>query len=48
MHRYDDIHSESVYAGCGAEVFRGFDSDGLALVLVLDSLGSRWGIGLML
>ena len=31
----------------GAEVCRGFDSDGLALVLVLASLGSGWGLGLM-
>ena len=31
----------------GAEVCRGFDSDGLALVLVLASLGRRWGLGLM-
>jgi hypothetical protein len=31
----------------GDEVCRGFDSDGLVLVLVLASLGRRWGLGLM-
>ena len=36
VHRYDDIHSEAVHA------------DGLALVLLLLSLGSRWGLQLML
>ena len=47
VHRYDDIHSEAVHAGAD-EVCQGFDSDGLALVLLLLSLGSRWGLVLML
>jgi len=47
VHRYDDIHSEAVHAGAD-EVCQGFDSDGLALVLLLLSLGSRWGSVLML
>ncbi len=40
----DLLHAASM----GADgVCKGFDSDGLALVLVLVSLGSRWGLGLM-
>ena len=49
VHRYDDItFTANLYARGADEVCQGFDSDGLALVLLLLSIGSRWGLGLML
>ena len=47
VHRYDDIHS-NVYTRVLMKLVQGFDRDGLALVLILLSLGSRWGSVLML